>query len=1220
MSLQALSDYTVYSRYAHYIPEKKRRETWSEIIDRVFGMHETKFQKELESNTEFRSEFEHVKQLVKDKKVLGSQRALQFGGDGILKKNAKIYNCLSQDTEFITSNGVKSFHDYLDGDKIVVQTGDGSWQNAKVKSYGKQNLNKIELALCHSGEISEIFATENHRWILDNGEETTKLKEGDRVIGASNSFIEFDYYNATPFERLYWCYGYVFGDGTNVKNNDGEYQYSMVRLCGKDKKYNDRFAEMGFKISTPLSCGGDSIAYTGTYLKTAPNPNIDNPELIRAFVHGYLAADGEKNRNKNTHEKPYVSIQSSDEDHINFIRECFPIAGVYITYERDFSNEVTNFSTRGHAIRFAITCGPKHFTVKSIERNVKTEIVWCLEVENTRNFILKNGAVTGNCTSSIIDRPRVFQEIGYLLLCGCGAGYSVQHHHTTKLPNIKHRTKGVKVYKPEDSIEGWAECWGILINSFFENGIYPEYEGYEIEFDLSGIRPEGELIAGQFKAPGPIPLEKSLIKIQGLIDNSIESGSFKLTPLQAHDIICHIADSVISGGVRRSALIVLFSKEDKEMAECKTGNWFFDNPQRGRANNSVVLERGKITKQEFDEIFKNIKSFGEPGFYFVDDGMIHQTTNPCCLVGDSMIHTDGGLIRMDILIEKLNQGIPYKALSYDYGHNRLVFNTILNGIKTKKDSKTLYIEVVGGDDVSSHIECTSDHKFYNCGEYVEACNLKIGDVLCDSSLKDIIITNIRDSVYNHDVYDIEVENAHNFFANNMLVHNCEIGFWPILENGDSGFGGCNLTEINGSMCKTYEEFIEVCKAASFIGTLQAAYTDFPYLGKTTEEIFKREALLGVSITGWMDNPVLLFDETILKDGVNAVKDENIKIAKFLGINPAARTTCTKPSGSASCVLMTGSGIHGNHSGKYLRRAQVNKKEFAGKVMKKKNPISVTESVWSTNKTDNVISFPCTIPEGAIFKRDLTGVKFLEKIKFAFEHWVLPGGSDTPTGLNPSVTHNISCTVNISDDDEWGDVREYIFENRNQFSGISLLAGSGDLDYDQAPFVEVLNPTELVERYGDGVPLASGLIVDGLHCFDNLWTACASIFNSTDESNQEPIEPKKPIRKKYTNNNDYNDALSEYALGLTKFYNKMGKFEKFEWIRRAKQFASRYFDNDIQKMTYCLKHVSIWKDWLDINRDWVDIEWETIKEGSQEYVDADTLAAISCNGGQCEVKI
>lgn len=774
MSLQALSDYTVYSRYAHYIPEKKRRETWSEIIDRVFGMHETKFRKELSENDKFAHEFNHVKQLVKDKRVLGSQRALQFGGDGILKKNAKIYNC----------------------------------------------------------------------------------------------------------------------------------------------------------------------------------------------------------------------------------------------------------------------------------------------------------------TSSIIDRPRVFQEIGYLLLCGCGAGYSVQYHHINKLPNIKTRTKGVKIYKPEDSIEGWAECWGILINSYFENGIYPEYEGFDVEFDLSGIRAEGELIAGQFKAPGPIPLENSLNKIKNLIDSSLEAGTDKLTPLQAHDIICHIADSVISGGVRRSALIVLFSKEDKDMAECKTGNWFLDNPQRGRANNSVVLERGKITKEEFDEIFKNIKSFGEPGFYFVDDGMIHQTTNPCC----------------------------------------------------------------------------------------------------------------------------------------------EIGFWPILETGESGFGGCNLTEINGSMCKTYDDFIEVCKAASFIGTLQAAYSDFPYLGKTTEEIFRRESLLGVSITGWMDNPILLFDEKILKDGVSAVKEENIRIAKIIGINPAARTTCTKPSGSASCVLMTGSGIHGNHSKKYLRRAQVNKKEFAGKVMKKKNPISVTESVWSTNKTDNVISFPCEIPDGAIFKRDLTGVKFLERIKFAFEHWVLPGGNDTPTGLNPSVTHNISCTVNISDNDEWDGVREYIFENRNNFSGISLLAGSGDLDYDQAPFVEVLNPSELVDRYGDGVPLASGLIVDGLHCFDNLWIACGAIFNSSTDHIEEPIEPKKPIRKKYSNNNDYNNALSEYAIDLTKYYNKLGKFEKGEWIRRARQFADRYFEGDLQRMTYCLKHVSIWKDWLDIKREWVDVEWETIKEGSQEYVDADTLASSACAGGQCSIEL
>jgi ribonucleoside-diphosphate reductase alpha chain len=700
--------------------------------------------------------------------------------------------------------------------------------------------------------------------------------------------------------------------------------------------------------------------------------------------------------------------------------------------------------------------------------------------DNPEFGILKKNEKIFNCTSTLLDRPRAFQEIGYVLLNGCGAGYSVQYHHVNKLPEIVTRIKGKKIYCPEDSIEGWSECWGILINSFFKNGIYAEYEGFEVNFDLSKIRPAGSLIAGQFKAPGPQPLEKSLLKIKELIELSIKNGQKTLTPLNVHDIICHIADAIISGGVRRSALISLFSFDDKEMRECKTGSWFIENPQRARANNSVVLERGKITKADFDEIFKNIKSYGEPGFYFVDDGAIHQVTNPCC----------------------------------------------------------------------------------------------------------------------------------------------EIGFWPISEKGESGFGFCNLCEINGSFCKTKEDFLNTCKYASFIGTLQAGYDSTPYLGTSTQDILRKEALLGVSITGWMDNPDLLFDKKNLSDGVKMVAEINKITAKIIGINAAARLTCTKPSGTASSVLMTGSGIHPQHSKKFLRRAQANKKEFAAKVIKKKNSIAVHESVWSSNKTDNVVSFPCEAPSKAIVKKDLNALQFLEKVKFAYQNWVIPG-TNKEMGLNEAVTHNISVTVSVGKG-EWDSVRDYIFENRKYFSGISLLSTTGDLDYDQAPFVEVLDPKELAEKYGDGVPLASGLIVDGLHAFSNLWIACATALGEGEklEVKSEPIEPSKPKRKKGTSEKEYSNILADYAIGLNLFYQEKGEYESLElkrnWVRRAKQFADRYFNGDVQQMTYCLKHVSIWKDWLDIKREWKDIDWANIKENEQEFVNADTMTGISCSGGNCEI--
>ena len=159
---------------------------------------------------------------------------------------------------------------------------------AIIEEHDVQQLFKIEFI--KSGSTPHVVeATANHRWILKDGTETTNLKIGDIIYKPENTFGEFNYDKATPQEKLYWCYGMVYGDGTKVKSN-GEYKYSLIRLCGGDKQFAGRFEEMNFKTSTSDSLTGDFIAYTGTYLKTAPNPEIDSPELIRAFCAGYLQA------------------------------------------------------------------------------------------------------------------------------------------------------------------------------------------------------------------------------------------------------------------------------------------------------------------------------------------------------------------------------------------------------------------------------------------------------------------------------------------------------------------------------------------------------------------------------------------------------------------------------------------------------------------------------------------------------------------------------------------------------------------------------------------------------------------------------------------------------------------------------------------------------------------------------------------------------------------
>jgi ribonucleoside-diphosphate reductase alpha chain len=686
-----------------------------------------------------------------------------------------------------------------------------------------------------------------------------------------------------------------------------------------------------------------------------------------------------------------------------------------------------------------------------------------------------------NCTFSHIDRPRVFQEIMYLLLCGCGVGFSVQKKHIALLPKVYKLTKGVKTFVIQDSIEGWADATGVLINSFFakEDSEWPEFAGYDIQFDFSLIRPEGSLIAGQFKAPGPKGLENSLNKIKALIQERVSTGNEILRPIDYYDAIMHFSDAVLSGGVRRSATICLFSFDDEEMMNAKTGDWFIKNPQRGRSNNSVVLIRKKTSFEEFQIIMKSTKDFGEPGFYFSENE--EHGVNPCV----------------------------------------------------------------------------------------------------------------------------------------------EIGLLPKTEDGRSGFQYCNLCEINGRWCDSEEKFLQACRAATIIGTMQAGYTDFTYLTKETKEICDREALLGVSITGIMDNPEILLNPEIQRKAAEECKIVNKKIAKLIGINPAARINCVKPAGSTSCVLKTSSGIHPHHARKYIRRVQANKNEFAAKHFKELNSVAVEESVWSANKTDDVISFMCEVPQGAILKNDIGAVELLEKVKLTQQNWV-KSGTSKELCVDPTISHNVSNTITVKPN-EWEDVTKFIYDNREYFTGISLLSGFGDLDYAQAPFSTVLNPEEIVKEYGDGAVLGSGLAVDGLSAFDNnLWVACDTALGFGEQLTEvdEPQEPIKPRRNGFKTEKAFSSALINYSIELNLYFQDISKYKqnvaKLDWIRRFKQFSERYFEKDARKTSYCLKHLCIWHRWLELKRSYKEIDWAEVVEDQQEYVDADTLGAQACVGGKCSI--
>lgn len=646
----------------------------------------------------------------------------------------------------------------------------------------------------------------------------------------------------------------------------------------------------------------------------------------------------------------------------------------------------------------------------------------------------KHNARMYNCSVSYADRAAFFQEAMYLLLCGCGVGFSVQKHHVAKLPEIKERShKKVKVHEVTDDIEGWANAFGVLLSSYFvDGGTFPEYKGYIVHFDFSKIRPKGSYISGGFKAPGSDGLRASLVKCEELLERALANKLTKLSPIYVYDFVMHMSDAVLSGGVRRSASICLFDKDDIEMLNAKTGNWFVDNPQRGRSNNSAVLLRDKLTREEWANIMKSVKDYGEPGFIFADSTEF--LYNPCV----------------------------------------------------------------------------------------------------------------------------------------------EIGMLPVTEDGVSGWQFCNLVEQNGGMITEPEILFKTCKAAAVIATLQAGYTDFKYLSEATKKITEREALIGVSITGWMNNPDVLLNEATLVRGANIVRETNRKVAQLIGINPAARTTCSKPSGNASVILKTGSGIHGEHSPMYFRNVQMNNEDEVLKLLKSTNPNMVEDSVWSVNKTDSVVSFPVVAKEGSLFKDQLLGVKQLEIVKFAQMYWV-EAGTDESLCTDRRLRHNISNTITV---DNWDEVEQYLFDNREYFAGVSLLSYFGDKAYAQAPFTEVLTEQQILNKYGVASMFASGLIVDGLAAFDGLWIACDSAMGN---------------------------GISVENMDVMQAY----------WCVRYVKFANNYFGGDLVATSFCLKDVYNLHKWMKIEKTYQNVDFST-ELSKQDFIDADTLGSQGCAGGACEI--
>lgn len=668
-----------------------------------------------------------------------------------------------------------------------------------------------------------------------------------------------------------------------------------------------------------------------------------------------------------------------------------------------------------------------------------------------------------NCLVMYSDKASFLGNSFYLLLCGCGVGVNMMLPFSSRLPQIKKRTKGVKTFIVQDTIEGWGEAAHVLVTSYLNSNPIEgceEYQGYEIKFDYSKIRLKGTKVGRRYKAPGPEGIRLSFERIETLMEGYVEEHPKEFKSIIAYDFFMHLANAVLSGGIRRAACSIICSPEDKELVYAKSGNWRINNTQRERSNNSVGLIRNKFSKSELLHFLKLNEGESDIGFVFLNN--IFEVLNPCFEIGFTPLH-------------------------FDY-RDKSIIKRVMNSDVTLLDS----------GEVSTAIQC------------------------------------------------------------------------------------CNLTEINGSKMRNKEVFFETCKAASIAGTLQAGYTDFNHIKDVREETIKLseyEALLGVSITGWTNQP-WLFNAEVLRVGAKIVVDTNTEVSKLININPSARSCTVKPSGNASVILGCASGIHPEHSKNYFRVMQLNKETETAKYLEQKIPWLLEEGVYSSTHSDYAVFVPIENEENTLYKEQLQGIKHLELIKLVKENWV-DVGKVVERSIIPTTSHNVSNTVII---DDFTAIQDYIFDHQNTFTAVSFLSLFGDKDWNQSPNTSVLSFEEIVEKYGKGSLFASGLVVDGLHYFnENLWEACNCVLDR------------------------------EVVITGTREQVLLKKY----WVGRAKKFAKNYFRKDLREMVYCLKDVHLLHKWETIQRQFKPVDFTEILT-TPTYIDVDTIGAISCHGGSCDL--
>lgn len=1129
-----LSDLKLYSDYLKWREDDGRYETWEEACEDIVDGHRKRF-----SQLNIEEELQEVVASMKDMQVLASQRNLQFRHNQIMQHNARMFNC------------------------SVVHC-------CEIDSFRKI----FYLGLCGCGVgISLLYPFVNCLPKLSKREKGTKtFVIQDSIEGwaeALNALILS--YTSTKY-KIRFDYSQIREKGAYINGGfKAPGPEGLKASLEKIEKLLDSWIEQEGETIRPILaydiiCHASDAVLSGGVRRSALSMIVDpnDEEMINAKTGNWRQENPQRARSnnsvlipRNTTNRDFfdkiVSLNGGDND-IGFVfcntwfdifNPCYTINTKVLTKDgwKTFK-EIIELKEKGEDVYIA----QDNRIISTSDSNQES---WDINLHQDGIVYNKIGKV------GITGKD---QDI-YKIKLSCGREVEVTGNH--KIATTRGMIEAKKLIIGEDQVllGMSSSVKSIQKDKDFELGflsglcvgdgfILDNEAGISLWFDEDCInynlmaeiehKIKQQMDLHELKSKGSKPLKKDLkFKLQTQVGNCVKY-TLSSTGLK------YLFDKI---GIIKDDLSWIHKKNNNFQAGLISGLFFADgHVDFNESSRSISL---RIT-QSNKELLKNIM----------------------------LVLQDFGI--MSSVYDLLPEG------------KRLLPNSDRD--LAEYDCKASYRLCIPG---AIQMDYMLDNILYLCDNKIEKLKNILSTYKKKTKIKNIrTVVNIE-YIGKQDVYCLEENINRTLIAEGISAERCfEIGFTPVntdekldeikYENIEGwtkknikkfGVEFCNLNEINAEKCKTEDEFLKACKVAAILGTLQAAYNEFPFLSKSTEEICAREALLGVSITGWMNNPKLLNPE-LLQKGAKVVVDTNKWFAEKIGINPAARTTCVKPSGNASVVLGTASGIHPEHSERYFRIMQLNKESDTAKWLAENCDFLLEESVWSANKTDYVVFVPIINPKNGLFKNDMKGVKHLEIIKMVQQNWIIPG-TNPERGICDKTTHNCSCTVIIDNKDE---VVDYIWNSKEYFTAISFISDYGDKDFNQAPFTSVLNVEEVFEKYGKGALFASGLIVDGLHYFNNnLWEACDCLLDTT-----------IPL------------AGTREQVMLKKY-----------WLNRAKRFAKNYFNKDLTMLIYCLKDVHLCHKWESITREMREVKFEEILK-RPTFKDISDYAAVACHGNSCTI--